>query len=31
LISLITPPRILRDVVFLSEVHYSDPLSGVAG
>jgi ABC-2 type transport system permease protein len=31
LISLITPPRILRDVVFLGEVHYSDPLSGVAG
>jgi ABC-2 type transport system permease protein len=31
LLSLITPPRILRDVIFLGEVHHSDPLSGVAG
>jgi ABC-2 type transport system permease protein len=31
LMSLVTPPRVLRDVVFLGEVHFSDPLSGVAG
>lgn len=31
LVSVITPPRALRDVVFLGEIHWSEPLSGVAG
>jgi ABC-2 type transport system permease protein len=31
LISVITPPRALRDIVFLGHIHWSEPLSGVAG
>jgi ABC-2 type transport system permease protein len=31
LLSVLTPPRALRDVVFLGHIHWSEPLSGVAG
>jgi ABC-2 type transport system permease protein len=31
LLSVITPPRALRDVVFLGHIHWSEPLSGVSG
>jgi ABC-2 type transport system permease protein len=31
LVSVITPPRALRDIVFLGEIHWSEPLSGVSG
>jgi ABC-2 type transport system permease protein len=31
LVSVVTPPRALRDVVFLGEIHWSEPLSGVSG
>lgn len=31
LVSVITPPRALRDVLFLGEIHWSEPLSGVPG
>ncbi|HEY8547698.1 MAG TPA: hypothetical protein VIL36_21695 [Acidimicrobiales bacterium] len=31
LISVITPPRVVRDLVFLGEVHWGEPLSGVNG
>jgi hypothetical protein len=31
LLSVVTPPRALRDVVFLGHVHWSEPLSGVGG
>lgn len=31
LLSVITPPRALRDVIFLGHIHWSEPLSGVPG
>ena len=31
LLSVITPPRALRDIVFLGHIHWSEPLSGVSG
>ena len=31
LLNVINPPRALRDVVFLGEIHWSEQLSGVAG
>lgn len=31
LLNVLTPPRALRDVIFLGHIHWSEPLSGVAG
>ena len=31
LLSVLTPPRALRDVIFLGHIHWSEPLSGIAG
>ncbi|HMG41091.1 MAG TPA: hypothetical protein VK611_07155 [Acidimicrobiales bacterium] len=31
LLSVLSPPRALRDIVFLGHIHWSEPLSGVAG